>query len=101
MPVEPAHGTVIVSPGNSGSMACYLLTAQLLTDDGYSVVIYDYEGFGGSSGQASLETLRPDLETFRKKPGKPRPRPSSPVSSPSRSSTTAPRRNWPSAGAAC
>jgi pimeloyl-ACP methyl ester carboxylesterase len=62
MPVEHAHGTVIVSPGNSGSMACYLLTAQLLTDDGYSVVMYDYEGFGGSTGQADLETLKPDLE---------------------------------------
>jgi pimeloyl-ACP methyl ester carboxylesterase len=63
MPIEHAAGTVIVSPGNSGSMACYLLTAQLLTDDGYSAVLYDYEGFGGSSGQAALETLKTDLET--------------------------------------
>lgn len=63
MPIESAFGTVIVSPGNSGSMACYLLTAQLLTDNGYSVVIYDYEGFGGSSGQPALETLKRDLET--------------------------------------
>jgi uncharacterized protein len=63
MPIEHATGTVIVSPGNSGSMACYLLTAQLLTKDGYSVVIYDYEGFGGSSGQPALETLKRDLET--------------------------------------
>ena len=63
MPIEHAPGTVIVSPGNSGSMACYLLTAQLLTEDGWSVVLYDYEGFGGSSGQADLATLKPDLET--------------------------------------
>jgi uncharacterized protein len=63
MPVEHATGTVIVSPGNSGSMACYLQTVQLLTKDGYSVVIYDYEGFGGSSGQPALETLKRDLET--------------------------------------
>jgi pimeloyl-ACP methyl ester carboxylesterase len=62
MPVDDSQGTVVVSPGNSGSMACYLFTSRLLTADGYSVVTYDYEGFGGSSGTASLLTLRDDLE---------------------------------------
>jgi pimeloyl-ACP methyl ester carboxylesterase len=62
MPVDRPQGLVVVSPGNSGSMACYLFTARLLTDDGWSVVMYDYEGFGGSSGSADLLTLRDDLE---------------------------------------
>ena len=62
MPVATPRGIVVVSPGNSGSMACYLGTAVLLTHDGYSVVMYDYEGFGGSTGEADLLTLRSDLE---------------------------------------
>jgi pimeloyl-ACP methyl ester carboxylesterase len=62
MPVEQSQGVVVVSPGNSGSMACYLFTAQLLTTDGFSVVLYDYEGFGGSTGTADLFRLRADLD---------------------------------------
>lgn len=63
MPSNGVRGTVIVSPGAFGAMNCYLFTAQLLTSQGWSVVIYDYEGFGLSTGAPSLETLRPDLET--------------------------------------
>jgi pimeloyl-ACP methyl ester carboxylesterase len=62
MPLADPRGVVVVSGGNSGSMACYLFTAMLLTYDGWSVVMYDYEGFGGSSGVADLNTLRGDLE---------------------------------------
>jgi pimeloyl-ACP methyl ester carboxylesterase len=62
MPAAEPRGTVVVSPGNSGPMACYLFTARLLTSDDYSVVMYDYEGFGGSTGEPDLVTLRPDLE---------------------------------------
>lgn len=63
IPAQDSRGTVVISPGNSGPMACYLFTALLLTDGGWSVVMYDYEGFGGSTGQASLLTMRWDLET--------------------------------------
>jgi pimeloyl-ACP methyl ester carboxylesterase len=62
MPVDSPKGLVVVSSGNSGSMACYLFTARLLTADGWSVITYDYEGFGGSSGSADLLSLRGDLE---------------------------------------
>jgi hypothetical protein len=61
MPAQSSRGVVVVSPGNSGSMACYLFTARLLTTDGWSVVLYDYEGFGGSSGVADLFRLHGDL----------------------------------------
>jgi len=61
MPATDSRGIVIVSSGNSGPMSCYLFTADLLTRSGWSAVMYDYEGFGGSGGQASLATLRDDL----------------------------------------
>lgn len=61
MPEGP-RGVVVVSPGNSGPMSCYLFTAQLLTGAGWTVVMYDYEGFGQSTGTASLLTLRDDLD---------------------------------------
>jgi uncharacterized protein len=63
MPGNGARGTIIVSPGAFGAMTCYLFTAKLLTDQGWSVVIYDYEGFGLSTGEGTLAALRPDLET--------------------------------------
>jgi uncharacterized protein len=62
MPVADARGAVIVSSGNTGTMACYQFTAYLLTRAGYSTVMYDYEGFGASDGSPALGTLRDDLE---------------------------------------
>lgn len=61
LPAEASRGMVIVSPGAVASMSCYLFTAKLLVDNGWSVVIYEYEGFGGSGGAASLVTLESDL----------------------------------------
>lgn len=63
LPVESARGLVIVCSGNSGPMACYLFTAKLLVEANWSCVMFDYEGFGGSTGTADLRTLRPDLQT--------------------------------------
>jgi len=62
MPVADEHGTVILSPGAVGPMTCYLFSAILLTEGGWSVVMYDYQGFGGSTGDPSLQSLCPDLE---------------------------------------
>lgn len=61
MPAEDPRGLVIVSPGNTGSMACYLFTVRLLHNAGYSAVLYDYEGFGGSSGVPAIDTTRDNL----------------------------------------
>ena len=63
MPAPADRGWVIVSAGNTGPMECYLFTARILTGLGWSVVMYDYEGFGGSGGEPDLQTLRPSLET--------------------------------------
>ena len=61
MPTEEDLGTVIVSMGDAGNMACYLYTANLLLSNGWSVVMYDYEGFGGSDGTPTLYALSRDL----------------------------------------
>lgn len=63
MPTKLDRGLVIVSSGAVGPMTCQLYTARLLARNGWSVVLYEYEGFGESSGQPDLETLGPNLET--------------------------------------
>lgn len=63
MPVERPRGTVIITPGAAGPMSCYLHTAKLLIDRGWEVVMFDYRGFGGSSGKPSLRAMRDDLDT--------------------------------------
>jgi pimeloyl-ACP methyl ester carboxylesterase len=63
IPAVEDRGTVIVSPGSTGAMPCYLFVARLLHTSGWSTVIYDYEGFGGSSGSPTLNALLPNLET--------------------------------------
>ncbi|MGD8454394.1 MAG: alpha/beta fold hydrolase [Phycisphaerae bacterium] len=63
LPAKLDRGLVVVSCGNTGPMECYLFSAQILTDNGWSAVMYDYEGFGESGGEPSLDTLRRDLET--------------------------------------
>ena len=62
VPARLNRGTVVLSYGSSGRMACYLFVTQTLVDLGWSVVMYDYRGFGGSSGTASLDSLSSDLD---------------------------------------
>jgi alpha-beta hydrolase superfamily lysophospholipase len=61
IPAEAPRGVVVVSPGAVATIPCYLFTVVLVTELGYDAVIYDYEGFGGSTGEAHLESLLPDL----------------------------------------
>ncbi len=55
------YGTIILSNGAVGELPCYLLVGRLLYNTGFSVVMYDYRGFGGSGGKPSLKTLHSDL----------------------------------------
>lgn len=55
------RGTVIFSMGAVGTLPCYLFTAKLLADNGWSVVMYEYRGFGLSSGEPDLSTMEDDL----------------------------------------
>ncbi len=56
------RGTVILSNGAVGNMACFLYVTHMLRADGWSVVMYDFQGFGGSTGQPSLLSLYGDLD---------------------------------------
>ena len=55
------RGDVVISNGAVGNMGCFLYLAYLLHADGWSVVLYDYQGFGGSGGYDSLASLYTDL----------------------------------------
>jgi len=62
IPSQLDRGTVVYSMGTSGNMACYLFSADLLRSSGWSVVMYDYEGYGGSGGTPYLGSLARDLK---------------------------------------
>ena len=61
MPAAADRGTIIVSSGAVASMPCYLYIATLLNPKGWSVVMYDYQGFGGSTSTPELNSLPADL----------------------------------------
>ncbi len=62
VPVEPERekGVILLSYGAVGEMACQLLLTRELHRVGWSMVMYDYRGFGGSTGAPSLSTLLSD-----------------------------------------
>jgi pimeloyl-ACP methyl ester carboxylesterase len=63
IPAPEPRGVIVMSPGAAGPMECYLYPVPLLVERGWSVVTFDYEGFGGSTGLISLVRLPDDLET--------------------------------------
>lgn len=62
LPATEDRGVVLLSYGAVGSMPCYLFAARILVANGWSVVLYDYRGYGGSDGTASLEMVASDLD---------------------------------------
>ena len=62
IPAATDRGTIVLSMGAVGNMSCFLFVAQLLRFDGWSVVLYEYQGFGGSTGKPNVTTLYTDLE---------------------------------------
>jgi pimeloyl-ACP methyl ester carboxylesterase len=60
IPAQPDRGTVLLAYGAIGELPCYLLIAKNLVAAGWSVVMYDYQGFGGSTGKPSLSSLLVD-----------------------------------------
>lgn len=61
IPAEGERGVVVISSGSTGTLPCFLYLPSLLHERGWSIVMYEYQGFGHSSGVADLVTLRPDL----------------------------------------
>lgn len=58
--VEEPLGTVMMSNGSLGTRACHLAWTEWLARAGYHVVMYDYEGFGGSEGFKTMESIMRD-----------------------------------------
>jgi uncharacterized protein len=52
--------TILLSHGSGGPMEFRLELANLLLKSGFSVFMYDYEGFGKSSGKPSLQNICDD-----------------------------------------
>lgn len=55
-----ADKTVLFCMGNTGNISGMLLYAKLLTEGGVNVMLFDYQGFGGSSGIATAMSLLSD-----------------------------------------
>lgn len=62
LPTTLSRGVVVLSQGSVGNSACYLFTGRMLRNNGWSVVMWNYRGFGPSSGTPSLGALPGDLE---------------------------------------
>ncbi len=60
IPAADAQGLVVLSYGAVGEMTCYLWIVLNLVERGWSVVMYDFTGFGGSTGTPSLVNLAED-----------------------------------------
>ncbi len=56
------RGTVVFCPGNSGNLSSHLEYVRLGLCTGYSVLGFDYCGFGRSDGEADLRTIVQDVE---------------------------------------
>jgi hypothetical protein len=56
------RGTVVFCPGNSGNVSSHLEYVRLALRTGYSILAFDYRGFGRSDGEADLRTIVQDVE---------------------------------------
>ena len=62
IPAVDARGTLIFSHGNAGNISGRIDVARLFHDLGLNVLLYDYRGYGQSTGQASEDGLYRDIE---------------------------------------
>jgi pimeloyl-ACP methyl ester carboxylesterase len=58
----PKRGTVVFCPGNSGNLSSHLEYIRLGLGTGYSILGFDYRGFGRSDGEADLRNIVQDVE---------------------------------------
>jgi pimeloyl-ACP methyl ester carboxylesterase len=56
------RGTIVFCPGNSGNVSSHLEYVRLALYTGYSILAFDYRGFGRSDGEADLCTIVQDVE---------------------------------------
>lgn len=63
IPAPQAHGTALILHGNAGNMSHRMDTIAMFHRLGYSVLIFDYRGYGRSTGQPSEAGLYRDAQT--------------------------------------
>lgn len=56
----------LITHGNAGHIGGRLLLADVLLESGISVLLYDYKGYGRSTGKAKLQTLITDAQAAYK-----------------------------------
>lgn len=61
-PNDSTEYIVILSHGNAGNISNRIDIAKFLQETGFSALIYDYRGYGQSSGEPSEEGLYKDIE---------------------------------------
>lgn len=59
-----ARGTVLFSHGNGGTMAGRLESVEVFRDLGFDTLIYDYGGYGESTGRASQKRCCEDIRAM-------------------------------------
>lgn len=64
VPLENARGVVLFSHGNAGNIAHRLESIELLRSFGLSVLVYDYGGYGESSGRPSEQRTKADVQAM-------------------------------------
>ncbi len=60
--VESSPSLILVCMGNSGNASYMLPYARALVDEGLSVVLFSYQGFGRSDGELSVMSLPGDAQ---------------------------------------
>jgi fermentation-respiration switch protein FrsA (DUF1100 family) len=60
-----SRGTVLVFNGNAGNRSYRAPLAEALSGAGYSVLLFDYRGYGGNPGRPSEEGLAADARAAR------------------------------------
>ena len=60
LPADGGRQTILFCMGNSGNISCMLLYANLLVEGGFNTFLFDYQGYGGSEGMASVMSLYGD-----------------------------------------
>ena len=64
VPHDNARGVVLFSHGNSGNLSGRLESVGLLRSMGFSVLVYDYGGYGNSTGSASEKRCYADARAM-------------------------------------
>ncbi|NQZ60183.1 MAG: alpha/beta hydrolase [Lentisphaeraceae bacterium] len=60
LPAQESKGTVIFCHGNAGNISHRISTLQIWNQLGYSIIAFDYQGYGKSQGNASEQNCYDD-----------------------------------------